>query len=466
MAKKRNPGGCQCCVHDCPLFSDDFHRADSTTIGNGWTENAGDWAIVSNEAKILTSNARMTNSASVPSGAHAVRWVVTTKGANSGDKLRLYFRSSTADYIELTVGGSATLDVVIGGSTARSCTVTAAANTYHTIDALVCGASAGTGDSFMVTLNGTIVMWGGAGSATVANTVGTIVGGVGTGSITSAAYFDDFAVTLYRGINEIQRISKTSGTISGGTWDIGNLPGGGSVTAIPYNVSAATLQASLDAVLGAGNVTVSGAAFAPQSLTWIGTYAETDVPMITVDGTNLTGVSPVIAVTEFRAGYGCTECRACSFIPGSRFGTGTWNSINLAVASAADALGTTGCSGINGTYNLDQMTATDCTGCSGCNACQTDECICYGIDGLSITITPSVGPAVTITGIRFCGGVINFISSSGMYISVYFGLNSLSNNIWPRCNDMTSIAANGTANHVTQSSGFCTGWTFTVSDGG
>src|SRR4051794_11529083 len=31
-------------------YSDDFNRADSTSIGN-WTENGGDWSIVSNQLK-------------------------------------------------------------------------------------------------------------------------------------------------------------------------------------------------------------------------------------------------------------------------------------------------------------------------------------------------------------------------------------------------------------------------------
>lgn len=459
---------CKCCgPSDCPLFVEDFTRADTTTPANGWTENTGDFSIVSNEAKVSSSNARMTNSAVMPAGAHAVRWQLTAKGESSNDHIRLFFGSSTSNYAELTVGGSATLAIVVGGSPVRSCTVTAAANTYHTIDVLICGSPIGTGDSIVVMLNGSIVMWGAASGVTIASVVGSIVGGLGTGTISVAAHFDDFKVTLYRGINEIQRISKTSGTISGGTWDINDLPGSLSVLSIPWNVSAAALQTSMDAAIGAGNSLVTGSAFAPQSIQFVGIYKEKNVAPISVDGANLTGSSPVIAVSTFRDGYGCTQCRGCSFVPGSKNSTGNWNSVSLVVASAANAFGTTGCPGFNGTYNLDKMSGTDCTGCSGCSACQTDECICYGIDGLSIAITDNLSITHTITGIRFCGGILNFITSSGIYLLVAYGLNAANNNIWPLCNDMTTMTANGTQNRISQTGGgFCTGWTFTVSDGG
>ena len=54
---------CQCC-EDCILFEDDFNRANSTTVGNGWTEVAGDWEIVSNELQIDEADAIASNSAS------------------------------------------------------------------------------------------------------------------------------------------------------------------------------------------------------------------------------------------------------------------------------------------------------------------------------------------------------------------------------------------------------------------
>jgi len=41
-----------CCVTGCPITSDDFNRADSTTIGAQWTEHVGDWFIVSNKLTI------------------------------------------------------------------------------------------------------------------------------------------------------------------------------------------------------------------------------------------------------------------------------------------------------------------------------------------------------------------------------------------------------------------------------
>ncbi len=41
-----------CCEHGCPVTSDDFDRADSTSIGSAWTEHVGDWSIASNKLTV------------------------------------------------------------------------------------------------------------------------------------------------------------------------------------------------------------------------------------------------------------------------------------------------------------------------------------------------------------------------------------------------------------------------------
>lgn len=50
MGGKHNK--CCCPVVGCAVASDDFNRADSTTIGALWTEHVGDWEIVSNELTV------------------------------------------------------------------------------------------------------------------------------------------------------------------------------------------------------------------------------------------------------------------------------------------------------------------------------------------------------------------------------------------------------------------------------
>lgn len=48
-----------CCGADCEVFTDDFDRADSGTVGNGWDEVVGVWAIVSNELEHTSTTPAM-----------------------------------------------------------------------------------------------------------------------------------------------------------------------------------------------------------------------------------------------------------------------------------------------------------------------------------------------------------------------------------------------------------------------
>lgn len=41
-----------CCVQGCAITSDDFNRANSTSIGSQWTEHVGDWEILSNKLTV------------------------------------------------------------------------------------------------------------------------------------------------------------------------------------------------------------------------------------------------------------------------------------------------------------------------------------------------------------------------------------------------------------------------------
>lgn len=94
------------------------------------------------------------------------------------------------------------------------------------------------------------------------------------------------------GVNERQKI-ELIGSYSGGTFTITWDAGSGDETTgnIAHNASAATIQAALEALTTptAGDFVVTGSAGGPWYVTFQGTYAETNVNLMSVDGTNLTG---------------------------------------------------------------------------------------------------------------------------------------------------------------------------------
>ncbi len=82
---KFSPGN-SCCEDTCPIFEDDFNRADSTSLGADWTETAGAWEIVSNELTTASANAELTTAASVPVTQSGVGKVtMRIKATASGD---------------------------------------------------------------------------------------------------------------------------------------------------------------------------------------------------------------------------------------------------------------------------------------------------------------------------------------------------------------------------------------------
>lgn len=99
-------------------------------------------------------------------------------------------------------------------------------------------------------------------------------------------------VTGAEGVNERQRITLI-GTYSGGTFTLSWDPGGGTETTgnIAYDATAADVQSALEALTtpGPGDFAVTGSAGGPWFVSFEGTYAETDVNLMSVDGTNLTG---------------------------------------------------------------------------------------------------------------------------------------------------------------------------------
>jgi hypothetical protein len=98
------------------------------------------------------------------------------------------------------------------------------------------------------------------------------------------------------GTDEVQLVTIT-GVPTGGTFVLHF--DGEDTTAIPYNATAAAVQAALLALpnLRAGDVVVTGAAGGPYTLTFGGDFSEEDVATLTATGAFTGGSSPAIAVT-------------------------------------------------------------------------------------------------------------------------------------------------------------------------
>lgn len=105
-------------------------------------------------------------------------------------------------------------------------------------------------------------------------------------------------------VNEVQTITSDA---TGGTFTLTYR--GATTAALARNVSTADLQTALQGLstIGAGNATVSGTAGSSYVITFASSLAATDVELITLDGSALTGGSATIAVTaEGEAAYGIT----------------------------------------------------------------------------------------------------------------------------------------------------------------
>ncbi len=109
--------------------------------------------------------------------------------------------------------------------------------------------------------------------------------------------------TLLEGTNEEQTITLAS--CSGGTFALEF--GEETTDPIAHNADAATIQSELEALtgIGAGNVTVSGTG--PWVVEFIGDLKSTNVSLITVDGSNLTGVLDVSIDETTPGGGGSNE---------------------------------------------------------------------------------------------------------------------------------------------------------------
>ena len=104
--------------------------------------------------------------------------------------------------------------------------------------------------------------------------------------------------------DEVQT-ATVSGTPTGGTFKLSYR--GAITAAIAYNAAAATVQAALEALrtIGTGNVTVSGSAGGPYTITFVGALAGVNAVLIQLADNSLTGgTSPDVTIVQTTAGVG------------------------------------------------------------------------------------------------------------------------------------------------------------------
>ncbi len=111
------------------------------------------------------------------------------------------------------------------------------------------------------------------------------------------------------GTDEIQTLTITGAT--GGTFTASF--NGVATSPLAYNVSAADLQTALRALstINGANVTVSGSAGGPYTITFVGSLGKANVPMVVADASGLTGAgTPTIAVVQSTPGVPATAVAA------------------------------------------------------------------------------------------------------------------------------------------------------------
>jgi hypothetical protein len=138
--------------------------------------------------------------------------------------------------------------------------------------------------------------------------------------------------------NDVQTATIT-GTPTGGTFTIGNVPSStGATTAGPfaYNATGATVQAALLAILGTGNVTTTGSAGGPYVVTFTGALASQPVAPLTYTAAFTGGTSP--AITNVHTTTGASAGTYAAYASGNSDGTQN-PELLMAYTVASDAAG-------------------------------------------------------------------------------------------------------------------------------
>ena len=104
--------------------------------------------------------------------------------------------------------------------------------------------------------------------------------------------------------NEIQELTAPAAT--GGTFTLSFTHGGSTATTapIPFDATAAQLRSSLEALanIGSGNVSVSGGSGSGWTIEFVGALGNTNVSLLAVDGSSLTGLPVVREIVHHVAG--------------------------------------------------------------------------------------------------------------------------------------------------------------------
>lgn len=126
--------------------------------------------------------------------------------------------------------------------------------------------------------------------------------GIALGQIAASKLYAPYAAAT----NEVQTATVT-GAPTGGTFTL--TWNSQTTTAIAYNATAATVQAALEALsnIDVGDVTVTGAAGGPYTVTFGGQYLGDNVAAMTASGASLTGgTSPGVTIATATAGGAAT----------------------------------------------------------------------------------------------------------------------------------------------------------------
>ncbi len=162
--------GCRCGTVGCDVFYDTFLEDD---LSENWTEQSGTWAISGGALSTSSSNAVILCDTSCPTGYYVIEVSIT---ASTGNRSRIYF--GTSNYIEIYWnGGSSTVSV---GGVSKTMSFTN-----------------GTTYSFYVCVSSVGVQVNSAASACIVEAAiasSDSVCGLGTGSVSAASHFYNFAI--------------------------------------------------------------------------------------------------------------------------------------------------------------------------------------------------------------------------------------------------------------------------------
>lgn len=209
--------GWWCCgCEGCQFLTDDFTRGDSTTVGGSWVEQSGDWEISSNRLIVSDSDALLNNTTAQPISDEQMRHKATIRATADGDQLRVivaYLDTNNYLYAQFefdsTCGELTLWEVISGTHTQIGDTIPVRGDWLDADHILsVCydsgpccpdesdDSAAFGADGCIGTLRAIFNNTHIASAFDVAAPTGGYYVGLGTGTLTGTATFDD--VTAYR----------------------------------------------------------------------------------------------------------------------------------------------------------------------------------------------------------------------------------------------------------------------------